>query len=111
MFPLQDFLRERSVQIYGSTPRMIDRSQWGSTYDSANRVGSHPADSALASRSDSQSPDATRNAAVSALHNERFGSMLEKISDPRASDAMMRMPRDTGAAHASVFAAYGESSE
>ena len=45
---MQDFLRERSVQIYSSTPRMIDRSQWGagSTYDSANKVGSHPADAA-----------------------------------------------------------------
>ena len=103
------------MQIYGSTPKVIDRSQWGtrSTYDSANKVGSHPADAALASRGDSQSPDATRNAAVSALHNERFGSMLEKISDPRTSDAMMRMRGDaveSGADHASVIAAYGENS-
>ena len=103
------------MQIYGSTPRMIDRSQWGtgSTYESANRVGSHPADAALTSRGDSHTPDATRNAAVSALHNERFGSMLQKIGDPRASDAMMRMQRNdgTGADHGSVFAAYGENSE
>jgi hypothetical protein len=110
MVLVQDFLRERSVQIYGSTPRVIDRSQWGtgSTYDSANKVGSHPADAALASRGDSQSSDATRNAAVSALHNERFGSMLQKLSDPQASDAMMQMQRSDGADHASAFAAYGE---
>jgi hypothetical protein len=93
---------------------MIDRSQWetGSTYDSANKVGTHHADAGLASRGASQSPDAARDAAVSALRNERFGSMLEKISDPRASDAMMRMQRNDGAGsgadHGSVFAAYGE---
>lgn len=114
---MQDFLREWSVQIYGSTPRVIDRSQWGagSTYDSANKVGSHPADAALASRGDSHTPDATRNAAVSALHNERFGSMLQKLSDPRASDAMMQMQRadaaGSGVDHRSAFAAYGENSE
>ena len=48
----------------------------------------------------------------SALRNERFGSMLEKISDPRISDAMMQMQRNDGAGigtdHGSVFAAYGE---
>ncbi len=102
------------MQIYGSTPRVIDRSQWGtgSTYESANKVGSHPADAALSSGGNSQAPDAARNAAVSALRNERFGSMLEKISDPRASDTMMRMSRSDGAGadHGSIFAAYGENS-
>jgi hypothetical protein len=99
------------VQIYGSTPRVIDRSQWGSTYDSANKVGSHPADASLTAHG-RQASDATRNAAVSALRNERFGSMLEKISDPRASDTMMQMQRNDGAGmdRASVFAAYGENS-
>ena len=105
------------MQIYGSMPGVIDRSQrgTGSTYDSANKVGSHPADAMLASRGDSHTPDATRNAAVSALHNQRFGSMLEQISDPRSSDAMLRMGVDaaagSGADHASAFAAYGENSE
>ena len=100
------------MQISGSIPRAIDRSQWGtgSTYDSANKVGSHPADAALASRGGGE-PDSTRDTAVSALRNERFGSMLEKISDPRASDALMRMRGDDGVAvdQGSVFAAYGES--
>ena len=102
--------------INSSTPRVIDRSQWetGSTYERANKVGSHPADAALTSRGGGQQPDPTRDTAASALRNARFGSMLETISDPRASDALMRMQSDqTGGGSAdpgSVLAAYGENS-
>jgi len=101
------------VQVYGSVPRLIDRSQWGpqSTYESANKVGSHPADAAFAKRGSATEPG--RSAAMSALRSEGFGSTT-KVSDPRASDAMMRMQgkHEAGATadHASVFAAYGENS-
>ena len=101
------------MHIYGSTPRVIDRSQWGagSTYESANKVGSHPADAAL-SRLGAAAAEPGRSAAISALRDEGFGSAPAKVSDPRASDAMMRMRGDDGAHadHASVLAAYGENS-
>ncbi|UCI05009.1 hypothetical protein [Mesorhizobium sp. B1-1-8] len=35
--------------------------------------------------------DAARNTALSALNNDRFRVMLEQISDPHASDALMTM--------------------
>jgi hypothetical protein len=102
------------VHIYGSTPRLIDRSQWeGSTYESANKVGSHPADAAFSTRNGGRPPDAPRSLAESALRNERFGSMLEKIGDPRTSDALMRMGQGNqaggGTDHAAAFAAYKDS--
>ncbi|MEQ1937144.1 hypothetical protein ABMA46_02710 [Mesorhizobium sp. CN5-321] len=107
-------LREQSVQVHGSTPRAIDRSQWEqkSTYDSANKVGSHPADASLASRN-GQAGDATLSTAFSALRNERFGTMLEKIGDPRASAALVDMRQSDGASadHGSVFAAYSQSAD
>lgn len=106
---LADFLRERSVQVFGSTPRVIDRSQWGagSTYESANKVGSHPADAALSRRD--AADEAGRSAAIPALRKEGFSS-TSKVSDPRASEALMQMRGDDGAGtdHASVLAAYGE---
>lgn len=102
------------MQIHGSTPRVIDRSQWEqrSTYDSANKVGTHPADASLGSRGN-QSPDAALSTAFSALRNERFGTMLEKISDPRASAALMDMRQGDGAGtdQNSVFAAYSENTD
>lgn len=97
------------MQIFGSAPRVIDRSHWGtgSTYESANKVGSHPADVALLRRDTAGEPG--RSAAIPALRNEGFGS-TSKVSDPRASDALMQMRGDNGARtdQASVFAAYGE---
>ena len=101
------------MQVFGSMPRVIDRSHWGtdSTYDSANKVGSHPADAVLSSLA---SPDGEpgRSAAIPALRNQGLGSAPEKISDPRSSDALMRLRGDDGARvdHGSVFAAYGENS-
>ncbi|WP_246673161.1 hypothetical protein [Mesorhizobium sp. B2-9-1] len=38
--------------------------------------------------------DAARNTALSALNNDRFRSMLEQISDPGASGALMTMGAD-----------------
>jgi hypothetical protein len=92
---------------------LIDRSRWegGSTYESANKVGSHPADAAFSAHGGGQSPDAPRSLAEAALRNERFGSMLEKIGDPRTSDALMLMggsETDGRADHAAAFAAYEE---
>lgn len=101
------------MQIYGSIPKVIDRSQWdaGSTYESANKVGSHPADAVL-SRLASPDGEPGRSAAIPALRSQGIWSAPEKISDPRASDALMQMRGDDGAStdHQSAFAAYGENS-
>lgn len=53
---------------------------------------------------------AARQTALSALHNERFGAMLERISDPRSSEAVMMMRGGEGAAkdQASVLSSYTE---
>lgn len=101
------------MQIHGSMPRVIDRSQWdtGSTYESANKVGSHPADAVL-SRLASPNGEPGRSAAIPALRSQGLGSAPEKICDPRASDALMQMRGDDGASadHGSVLTAYGENS-
>ncbi|MBN9252175.1 MAG: hypothetical protein J0I86_16625 [Mesorhizobium sp.] len=57
--------------------------------------------------------DTARRVALSALHNERFSAALEKLSDPRSSDALMLMGRDDGANadHKSVMSAYADNSE
>ena len=39
--------------------------------------------------------DAARNTALSALNNDRFRVMLEQISDPGASGALMTMGADS----------------
>lgn len=103
------------MHIYSSASRVVDRSQWGSgvsTYETANRVGSYPGDSALASRTLGKTPE-VRDAALSALRNERFGTMLERISDPRSSDAMMRMGggSSAGVDQRMVFSSYAENSD
>lgn len=57
--------------------------------------------------------DTARRVALSALHNERFSAALEKLSDPRSSDALMLMARDDGsnADQKSVMSAYADNSE
>ncbi len=54
--------------------------------------------------------DSARQAALSALRNERFGAALERLSDPRSSDALAFMARGEGASadSASVLSAYAE---
>jgi hypothetical protein len=55
-----------------------------------------------------------RSTALSALHNDRFRSMLAQIGDPGFGDALMRMrPAEDGgqAALGAVQARYAESSE
>jgi len=55
-----------------------------------------------------------RSTALSALHNDRFRSMLAQIGDPGFGDALMRMrPAEDGgqAALSTVQARYAESSE
>lgn len=55
---------------------------------------------------------AARQTALSALTNERFGLMLERISDPRSSEALMLMSRSAGqASDASMFSSYAEFSD
>jgi hypothetical protein len=39
--------------------------------------------------------DAARNTALSALNNDRFRVMLEQITDPRASGALMTIGADS----------------
>jgi hypothetical protein len=52
---------------------------------------------------------AARQTALSALTNERFGLMLERISDPRSSEALMLMSQSASqASDASVFSSYAE---
>ena len=55
-----------------------------------------------------------RSTALSALHNDRFRSMLAQIGDPGFGDALMRMrPAEDGgqAAMRTVQARYAENSE
>ena len=102
------------MHINGSTPKGIGWPQRreGSTYEAANQVGSHPVDALLISRARPGPSEAMRSASVSALLNERSGSLLEKISDPRSADALVRLQRDAGpsADHSLILAAYGENS-
>ncbi len=57
----------------------------------------------------SSAVQAARQTALSALTNERFGQMLERISDPRSSEALMLMSRSAShAGDASVFSSYAE---
>lgn len=86
----------------------------GSTYESANKVGSHPADSLIESRLASNKAGTGRDAALSALRNDRFGSVLEKISDPRSSDALTFLRNGTeasGTDFGSALSRYAENSE
>lgn len=83
------------MDIHAAASRAADLSSAQRlTYDSANRVGSHPADAAIRSRRAAGDVDPARSVALAALRNERFGSALAQISDPRASDALMLMGRN-----------------
>jgi hypothetical protein len=80
----------------------------GATYASANNVR---ADEARHGASDIE---AVRNTALSALKNDRFGTMLAQITEPGASGALMTMKRDAGSAGAdfnSVLSSYAENGE
>lgn len=59
--------------------------------------------------------DAARNTALSALNNDRFRVMLEQISDPRASDALMTLSADSNNSAATdlntALSRYAENSE
>lgn len=99
------------MHIYGSLPRSIDRVPsvaGGSTYASANHVTTDE------TRHAGGDVEAARDAALSALKNDRFGVMLSKISEPAASGALMTMKREAGSAGAdfnSVLSSYAENSE
>ncbi|MDX8521858.1 hypothetical protein [Mesorhizobium dulcispinae] len=59
--------------------------------------------------------DAARTTALSALNNDRFRVMLEQISDPRASGALMTMGADSNNSAATdlntALSRYAENSE
>ncbi|RWG53783.1 MAG: hypothetical protein EOQ64_22870 [Mesorhizobium sp.] len=59
--------------------------------------------------------DAARDTALSALNNDRFRVMLEQISDPRASGALMTMGADSKNSAATdlgtALSRYAENSE
>lgn len=56
--------------------------------------------------------DAARNTAKSALNNDRFRVMLEQISDPQSSGALMTMRSDAaGTDFKSAQSSYAENSE
>ena len=59
--------------------------------------------------------DAARNTALSALNNDRFRVMLEQISDPHASGALMAMGADGNNSAATdldtALSRYAENSE
>ena len=59
--------------------------------------------------------DSARKTALSALNNDRFRVMLEQISDPRASGALMTMGSDTqngaGTDLNTALSRYAENSE
>lgn len=99
------------MNIHGSLPRLADRlssATGGSTYASANHV---TADEVRRGASD---VDAARDTALSALRNDRFGTMLEQISEPAVSGALMTMKRDDGSAGTdfnSVLSSYAENGE
>lgn len=97
------------MNIHGSLPHLPDRLSsptGGSTYASANRV---TADEVRRSTGD---VDAARNTALSALRNDRFGSMLQQISQPAVSGALITMKRDdAGADFNSALASYTENFE
>ncbi|KUM26213.1 hypothetical protein AU467_22865 [Mesorhizobium loti] len=76
------------------------------------RASSAPSAESASIRSD---VDAARNTALSALNNDRFRVMLEQISDPRASGALMTMGADSNDGAATdlktALSRYAENSE
>lgn len=76
------------------------------------RAPSHPSAESARIRND---VDAARNTALSALNNDRFRVMLEQISDPRASGALMTLSADSNNSAATdlntALSRYAENSE
>lgn len=77
--------------------------------------GSRAAPSSSSSGSKSLQNDVriAKNAALSALNNDRFHAALELLANPVASDTVMQLRSDGGASidEKSVFSAYGENSD
>jgi hypothetical protein len=102
-----------NLHIDSAMPRLGERMPaGGSTYESANRVGSHPADAAFSTRHPPSEVDGARHAALSALRNDRFGTMLEKISDPQSSGTLALAGRATsGVNFQTAASSYAENSD
>ncbi|WP_315923526.1 hypothetical protein [Mesorhizobium sp. SP-1A] len=70
----------------------IDSIAGGAPHAAGARAPGHPSEPA----SLKETVGTTRDAAMSAFHNDRFRQVLEWLSDPRASEAAMLMRPDEG---------------
>jgi hypothetical protein len=70
-----------------------------------------PAASSAESRRISDNVTAARNTAMSALTNDRFRIMLEQITDPVSSGALMTMSCDNVVDFKSAQSSYADNSE
>lgn len=104
------------MHIYSSMSRITDRmASVGSTYAAANGPGpltTGSASSAAGGRQTGSDVETARHAALSALRNDRFGTMLEKISDPGSSGNLALMGQGaTGSDVRSALSSYAENSD
>lgn len=104
------------MHIYSAAQRPVDRmASVGSTYAAANGPGPLASGSAAPDAGRTRSDvDTARHAAFSALRNDRFGTMLEKMSDPAAAGSLALAGHGKGAAGVDVrsaFSAYAENGE
>lgn len=79
----------------GRSPHVADKAPAPSPGDAATAAASRPALSPETVRHE-QSVSSARDTALSALRNERFGSMLRQLTDPGAS-ASVALMRNEGA--------------
>lgn len=99
------------MHINGSLPRLSETptaSARGSTYDTSNNVRAGDV------RNRSETVEAARATALSALHNDRFSSMLATLSEPAASGTLMTMTREAGATSTdfnSILSSYADNGE
>jgi hypothetical protein len=95
--------------------RLVGLTGWESSRAATGTGSRVPAGSPSAEQVARQTDiENARSTALSALHNDRFRSMLAQIGDPGFGDALMRMrPAEDGGQVAlpTVQARYAESSE
>lgn len=96
------------MNIYGSLPTIVDRV--ASPTGGLRHASAGEAKPSAAQRQASD-VEAARSTALSALKNDRFGTMLAQIFEPSTSGALMTMKRDADSAGAdfnSVLSSYAE---
>jgi hypothetical protein len=95
--------------------RLVGLTGWDSSRAATDAGSKAPVGSPSAERASRRADiENARSTALSALHNDRFRSMLAQIGDPGLGDALMRMrPAEDGgqAALGTVQARYAESGE